>query len=226
LTEHQPRWSHLLYQWRGMGVAACVGLAIGVVGAWTGRRPAPVAYVTAIWGSLFAFHLLSSVALPHYYLLWAPFSVLVAAMGLVELADRTGSGDLVARWRRAPGPAAALGVATAALAVSGLVATWRTATVEPGAYGDLVEALDARGVTPTSVRFQGESVERYFPDVPSGQVGFTPASVPFDLLVLDPRDLPLLPDGVADAARVQAEAAGLQPHQIGRLEVWYADPAG
>jgi 4-amino-4-deoxy-L-arabinose transferase-like glycosyltransferase len=225
LTQHQPRWAHLQYQWRGMGRAACVGLGIGAIGAWTGRRRAPIAFVTAIWGSLFAVHLLSSVALPHYYLLWAPFSVLVAAMGLVELADRRGSGDLAERWRRAPGPTAALGVAVLALAASGLVATWRTATLEPGAYGDLVEALEARGVAPTSVRFQGESVERYFPDVPSGQVGFTSASVPFDLLVLDPRDVPLLPDGVADEARAQAAAAGLQRHKIGRLEVWFADPS-
>jgi len=233
VTEHQPRWSHLLYQWRGMGAAACVGLVIGVVGAWTGRRRVPIAYVTAIWGTLVALHLLSIVALPHYYLLWAPFSVLVAAMGLVELADRTKAvtgpagrstaGDLAARWRRAPGPAAALGVAAVALAASGLVATWRTATLGPGAYGRLVAELDAQGVAPTSVRFQGESVERYFPDVAAGQVGFTPASVPFDLLVLDPRDVPLLPAGVADAARAQAQAAGLRPHQIGRLEVWYTD---
>ena len=71
---------------------------------------------------------------------------------------------------------------------------------------------------------QGEAVERYFPDVPSGQVGFTDSAVPFDLLILDPRDVPLLPDGVADDARSQARAAGLAPHQIGRLEVWYAEP--
>jgi 4-amino-4-deoxy-L-arabinose transferase-like glycosyltransferase len=233
LTEHQPRWSHLLYQWRGMGAAACVGLAIGVAGAWTGRRRAPVAYVTAIWLSLLAFHLLSSVALPHYYLLWAPFSVLVAAMGLVELWDQTaaprrarGGGDdgLGARWNRAPGPATALGIAALALVASGLVATWDTATIEPGDYGRLVTELEARDVQVTSVRFQGESVERYFPGTPSGQVGFTDASVPFDLLILDPRDLPLLPAGAADAARAQAQGAGLVPHQIGRLEVWYADP--
>ncbi len=229
LTEHQPRWSHLRYQWRGMGVAACLGLAIGVVGAWTGRHRAPVVYASALWLSLLGFHLLTSVALPHYYLLWAPLSVLVAAMGLVELAERTadpaggrdGIGD---RWRRAPGPAAALGVAAVALVAAGVVATWRTATIEPGDYGRLAADLDARGVEPTSVRFKGESVERYFPDADSGQVGFTDASVPFDLLVLDPRDVPLLPDGVADRVRSQAQAAGLQPHRVGRLEVWYAEP--
>ena len=226
LTEHQPRWSHPWYQWRGMGAAACIGLGIGVIGAWTGRNRRPIAYVTAIWLSLFAFHLLSSVALPHYYLLWAPFSVLVAAMGLVELADRTaGAGtSLAQRWNRAPGPATALGVAAVALVVSGVVGTWRTATLAPGDYGRLVAVLDARRVEATSVRFQGESVERYFPDVPSGQVGFTSASVPFDVLVLDPRDVPLLPDGVADGVRAEARAAGLEPHQVGRLEVWYGEP--
>ncbi|MCU1372137.1 MAG: hypothetical protein JWO77_3331 [Ilumatobacteraceae bacterium] len=226
LTEHQPRWSHLLYQWRGMGAAACVGLAIGVVAAWTGRRRRPIAYATAIWLSLFAVHLLSSVALPHYYLLWAPFCVLVAAMGLVELGERTAPGRIAARWNRAPGPATALGVAAFALVASGLVGTWRTATIGPGDYGRMITELEARGVQPTSVRFQGESVERYFPDTASGQVGFTDASVPFDLLVLDPRDVPLLPDGVADRARAQARSAGLAPHQIGRLEVWYAGPDG
>ena len=68
-------------------------------------------------------------------------------------------------------------------------------------------------------------MERYFPDVASGQVGFTDASVPFDLLILDPRDVPLLPDGVAEQARSQAAASGLTAHRIGRLEVWYAEPA-
>jgi hypothetical protein len=238
LTQHQPRWSHLLYQWRGMGAAASVGLAIGIVGAWTGRRRRSIAYVTAIWLSLVAFHLLSSVALPHYYLLWAPFSVLVAAMGLVELAHRTappgasepaasgsaGRLDLVGRWQRAPGPATALGIAAIALVGSGLVATWRTATLEPGDYGRLVAELEAQGIEPTSVRFQGESVERYFPGAATGQLGFTDPSEPFDVLVLDPRDLPLLAPGAVDQVRSQAQAAGLQPHQIGRLEVWYAPP--
>lgn len=230
LTEHQPRWAHLLYQWRGMGAATCVGLVIGVVGAWTGRRRAPVVYATAMWLTLLGFHLLSSVALPHYYLLWAPFSVLVAAMGLTELGERTRasegpSGDLAARWQRAPGPATALGIAILALVGSGLVATVRTATLEPGDYGRLVAELDERGVEPTAVRYQGEAVERYFPQAVVGQVGFT-AEGPFDLLVLDPRDVPLLPDGAADDLRSQAGAAGLAPHQIGRLEVWYAEPSG
>ncbi len=238
LTQHQPRWAHLLYQWRGMGTAAIIGLVIGVAGAWTGRRRAPIAYVTAIWLSLFAVHLLSSVALPHYYLLWAPFSVLVAAMGLIELWARTSvpagssgtdpaspGSNLVSRWNRAPGPATALAIAAVALVTGGAVATWRTATVERGDYGRLAVELEARGVEPTSVRFQGEAVERYFPGAASGQVGFTDPSVPFDLLVIDPRDAPLLPAGVADGARAAARAAGLEPHQIGRLEVWYAEPS-
>jgi hypothetical protein len=131
---------------------------------------------------------------------------------------------VAARWNRAPGPATALGIAAVALVGSGLLATWRTATIEPGDYGRLVTELDAHGIAPTAVRFQGEAVERYFPDAASGQVGFTDPAAPFDLLVLDPRDVPLLADGVADAVRAQAEAAGLQPHRIGRLEVWYAGP--
>ncbi len=243
LTHHQPRWAHLLYQWRGMGAAAVVGLVIGVAGAWTGRRRAPIAYATAIWLSLFAVHLLSSVALPHYYLLWAPFSVLVAAMGLVELADRTtapeGGADRTAavagradrrgaglpeRWNRAPGPATALAIAALALGASGLVATWRTATIESGDYGRLATELQDRGIEPASVRFQGEAVERYFPAADVAQIGFADPSTPFDLLVLDPRDVPMLPAGVADGARAGARTAGLAPHRIGRLEVWYADP--
>lgn len=231
LTHHQPRWAHLLYQWRGMGAAVCIGLAIGMVGAWTGRRRRPIAFVTAIWATLLGVHLLSSVALAHYYLLWAPFGVLVAAMGLVELGERTaaprgGSNTVAERWRRAPGPATALGVAALLLVVGGAVGTYRTLTLEPGDYGRMVAALDAAGVRPTSVRFQGEAVDRYFPDIASGQVGFTDPSAPFDLLILDPRDLPLLPAGAADDARAAAQAAGLSPHQIGRLEVWYADPTG
>ncbi|WP_421118947.1 hypothetical protein ACE2AJ_16505 [Aquihabitans daechungensis] len=234
LTNHQPRWSHLLYQWRGMGAAAVVGLAIGVAGAWTGSRRRPIAFVTAIWLTLVAFHLLSSVALPHYYLLWAPFSVLVASMGLVELAERTRRDPqetpppmpegLVARWQRAPGPATAVALAALLLVGAGLVGTRDTATLRRGDYGDLVAHLEDEGVHPASVRFQGESVERYFPDLDVGQVGFTDSSLPFDLLVLDPRDVPLLPAGVADEVRSRAQAQGLSPHQVGRLEVWYAEP--
>ena len=86
LIEHQSRTSHLGYQWRGMGWAACTGLLIGIIGAWSAGRSRAIALVSGIWLTLLAFHLLSSVALPHYYVLWAPFSVLLAAMGLVELA--------------------------------------------------------------------------------------------------------------------------------------------
>jgi len=122
LTTHQPRYSHLLYQWRGMGWAACTGLLIGVIGAWTGRgHRLAIGFASAIWLSLLGFHLLSSVALPHYYLLWAPFSVLVAAMGLAELVDRgalpigdaataKGPNGIAAHWQRAAGPTAAVAV--------------------------------------------------------------------------------------------------------------------
>jgi hypothetical protein len=98
-----------------------------------------------------------------------------------------------------------------------------TATIEPGDYGRMVAALDAEGIEPTSVRFQGEAVERYFPDADAGQIGFTDPSLPFDLLVLDARDLPMLAPAAADEARAAAQANGLTAHRIGRLEVWYGD---
>lgn len=216
----EPWTSHLLYQWRGMGPLANIGIAIGMVGAWTGRRRAEVALVTGIWGTLLATHLLTSVALPHYYLLWAPFSVLLAAMGLAEMAHRT---DAVSRL-----------AATAAgtlLVVAGLGATWQVATLRQGDYGRMAAQLQAQGVRPKIVRFQGEAVERYFPTVEQqpgidvGQVGLSDPFVAFDVLVLDPRDTPLLPGHTLEDLRAQAEQYGLVRQRIGRLEVW-SRPSG
>ena len=237
LIDRQGHATHLLYQWRGMGWAVCLGLLVGVVGAWTGRRRAPIVFVSAIWLTLLGLHLVSTVALPHYYVLWAPFSVLVAAMGLAELAQRTAPApgqvdagtwvrQLAVRWRRSPGPVAALGLAAVLLVGGGLANTWSTATLEPGMYAAMVDDLAAAGVHPAAVRYQGEAVDRYFPHAVTGQLGFTPADQPFDLLVLDDRDVPMLPAGVADEARAAAAGAGLTPHRLGRLELWYADPAG
>lgn len=81
-----------------------------------------MALVTGIWATLLGVHLLTSVALPHYYLLWAPFSVLLAAMGLAELAGRA---EPVPRWA-----ATAAGTLLAAAALGprvgrGHAAAWR-----------------------------------------------------------------------------------------------------
>lgn len=211
----QPRWSHLLYQWRGMGPLACLGLLVGFGGAWADRRRPATRYVAAIWATLLGLHLLSAVALPHYYLLWAPFSVLLAAMGLVHL---------LAPVRR---PAQrAVGVAgVTLLAVAGVVGLVDVATVDRGDYGRLTAELERRGVEPTAVRYQGEAVDRYFPGAPAGQIGFSDPDAAFDLLVLDPRDVPMLPAGAADAERARAAAAGLAEHHVGRLEVWFREPS-
>ncbi len=213
-TTSQPRWAHLVYQWRGMGPLACTGLLVGFAGAWADRHRPATRYVAAIWVTLLGLHVLSPVALPHYYLLWAPFSVLLAAMGLVHL---------LAPVRQ---PAVrALGLAgVVLLAVAGALALVDVATVDRGDYGRLVAELDRRGVQPTAVRYQGEALDRYFPGAPAGQIGFSEPTDPFDLLVLDPRDVPMLPAGAADAERGRAAAAGLTEHRIGRLEVWFRDP--
>ena len=84
--------------------------------------------------------------------------------------------------------------------------------------------LAAAGVRPTAVRYQGEAVDRYFPGAAAGQIGFSDPAAPFDLLLLDPRDVPMLPAGAADAERRRAAAAGLTEHRVGRLEVWFREP--
>lgn len=84
---------------------------------------------------------------------------------------------------------------------------------------------------PDVVRFQGEAVERSFPSseqqpgIDVGQVGLSDPSVPFDVLVLDPRDTPFLPPEAVAQLREQAQQLGLEQHRIGRLEVW-VPPAG
>lgn len=214
-TTSQPRWAHLVYQWRGMGPLACLGLLVGFAGAWADRRRPATRYVAAIWATLLGFHLLSSVALPHYYLLWAPFSVLLAAMGLVHLLAPV----------RPPG-VRAIGLAgVALLAAAGIVGLVDVATVDRGDYGRLTAELDRRGVEATAVRYQGEAVDRYFPGAIAGQIGFSDPNAAFDLLLLDPRDVPMLPAGAADAERERAAAAGLTEHRVGRLEVWFREPS-
>lgn len=228
LTRHQPRWSHLLYQYRGLGVLGSLALVIGWAGAWTDRRRVATTYLAALWLTLLGFHLISSVALPHYHLLWAPFSVLVAAVGVDALLrwgpERSGRQTAPPRSRPwAPRtPRGLLGTTALVLvALSGLVATVKVASLGNGDYSRLRPTLAAAGVQPSGIRYQGEAVDRYFPGVPAGQVGFSDPSAPFDVLVLDPDDVVMLPPGVADEQRTQARAAGLEPHQVGRLEVWW-----
>ncbi|MEZ5178588.1 MAG: glycosyltransferase family 39 protein [Acidimicrobiales bacterium] len=212
-TTSQPRWAHLLYQWRGMGPLACLGLLVGFAGAVADHRRPATRYVAAIWATLLGFHVLSAVALPHYYLLWAPVSVLLAAMGLVHLLAPV----------RTPTVRALGAAGVALLAAAGIVGLVDVATVDHGDYGRLVAELDRRGIEPTAVRYQGEAVDRYFPNAPAGQIGFSDPNAPFDLLVLDPRDVPMLPAGAAGAERARAAAAGLAEHRIGRLEVWFRE---
>lgn len=110
------------------------------------------------------------------------------------------------------------------LAVAGLAGTVQVATLDRGDYGRMTEELARRGVTATAVRYQGEAVDRYFPRAVSGQIGFSDPNGPFDVLVLDPRDVPMLGEGSADQVRERAAAQGLVAHRIGRLEVWFRDP--
>ena len=238
-TTSQPHWDHLLYQWRGMGSLACVGLLIGLVGAWVDRSRFATRYVAGIWATVLGYHLISPVALPHYYLLWAPFSVLLAAMGLDRLLRDAPSRSGARTHRRNP-PQAGVSATSSALtplrvlglvgvgllASAGLIGTVQIATLDRGDYGRMTEELARRGVTATAVRYQGEAVDRYFPHAESGQIGFSDPSAPFDVLVLDPRDVPMLVAGTADEVRQRAAALGLTSHRIGRLEVWYRDPPG
>jgi len=222
-TTSQPHWDHLLYQWRGMGPLACVGLLIGLVGAWVDRSRFATRYIAGIWATLLAYHLISPVALPHYYLLWAPFSVLLAATGLDRLLR-----DAPARSGATPlTPLRMLGlVGVGLLASAGLIATVQIATLDQGDYGRMVDELAHRRVTATAVYYQGEAVDRYFPHVVSGQIGFSDPGPTIDVVVLDPRDVPMLGAGTADEVRQRATALGLTSHRIGRLEVWYRDPPG
>lgn len=216
----EPWTSHLVYQWRGMGPLASLGIAIGMVGAWVGRRRPEVVLVTGIWATLLGVHLLTSVALPHYYLLWAPFSVLLAAMGLADLASRP---EPVSR--------SAAALAGALLVAAALGTAWQVATLRPGDYGRMAHQLQDEGVRPQVVRFQGEAVERYFPTqgqqpgIDVGQVGLSDPLVAFDVLVLDPRDTPMIPDASLAQLREQAQQYGLVQHRVGRLEVWYRPPS-
>lgn len=227
LIHRQSHLANLLYQYRGLGVLGSTALVIGWLGALTDRRRVATTYLAAIWLTLLGVHLLSTVALPHYHLLWAPFSVLVAAVGLDALL-RWGP-EQAGRRSAAPGrpwalrtPRGVIGAAALVLlALSGLVATAKVATVQEGDYGRLQRTLAAEDVHPTSVRYHGEAVDRYFPGVPASPVGFGDPSTRFDLLVLDSRDVPMLPAGLADRQRIEALAAGLAVHRIGRLEVWW-----
>ncbi|MCU1452637.1 MAG: hypothetical protein JWN46_783 [Acidimicrobiales bacterium] len=217
LQFRQPWWSHFAYQLRGMGIPACGALVVGMVTAWVVRRRSlEVAFVTAVWLTLLLTHVLTRVALPHYYLLWAPITVLLGALGLVELVDQR---------RGHAAPLAALGAAgLTALAVVGAVATARTATLPVGAYGKMARVLAAEHVTPARALYIGESVDRYLPRTVAFPVGFGDETQRVDLIVIDPRDAPSAGAGKVPELRARARAWGLTEHHVGRLELWYAPP--
>ena len=196
-----------------MGPVACGALAVGAVCAWLSRRWEPVAYVTAAWLGLWGAHLFTSVALPHYYLLWAPITVLLGAMGLVEMIDRRNHRGRLAQ---------AVGVAAvAALAVVGVANTVATARLRVGDYGRMGQVLATKRIRPARALYVGETVERYLPGIQADAVGFVDEHRRFGLLVLDPRDTPSVGPGEVAALRARARSFGLTPHHIGRLEVWY-----
>lgn len=136
--DRAPWWAYGWWQWRSVGTVALVALVTAAVAGVllpTSRWVTGLLAASVLW-PLAYLSLMAGFGLPHYLHLWQPVLVLLAAVGVTELARRRGAARLGA------------GALLAALAVVGAQTLWAIAATERlgyGAVGDLLDDTDLGG---------------------------------------------------------------------------------
>ena len=88
----------------------------------------------------------------------------------------------------------------------------------------MADQVAADGVAPKRILIYSEAVAPYFPGAFDALAPFDDGSVPAQLVVLDPSLTDAVTPEVVDQWRTWARGWGLQPHRVGRLEAWWAEP--
>lgn len=126
-VSHPPWWANLWFAWDGLGTLLVVLLVIGVVAALVVTRDHLVAFcLMGLLGPVVFFFFFAGVALPFYWVMWAPLAITVSVVGWRSVLLLLGRG---ARGRSWVVPAAAAGLAILA-AVPAVASTRTTASLE------------------------------------------------------------------------------------------------
>ncbi|KQQ07297.1 ArnT family glycosyltransferase [Rathayibacter sp. Leaf296] len=153
-----PWWANLWFTAVGLGVPALAVLLAGLLLALIApRQRALVLYLGSATALLLVFHLaISSVALPHYYAVWA---WLLCALAGVSVAEAL-------RGRVSLPPRVARGVGAVLLAASVVIGATSTVGVlqeRPTGVARVADALRERGLDEGLVLVQGMSSGVYVP---------------------------------------------------------------
>jgi hypothetical protein len=110
IYDRAPWWGNLWWQWKSLGTAAAVSVAVSVVLApFLLRRELVVLLLGTVLLFLAFFIGRLEYALPHYYYDWQPPLILVTALVLYQLARRGVRGQAVAAVLAIPLALAAIG---------------------------------------------------------------------------------------------------------------------
>jgi hypothetical protein len=215
-----PWWAHLKYQLDADGPLLVAALLVGLGCVLLSRRRLVVVYLLAATLALVITAMASPVALPHYRAIWTAPLVLLVAIGLTEQVERLlGRGSA----RVAPAPLLA-SLALVVLVAFGVGALAQVATMEPGDHRRLAAAARRDGVAPERILIYSDSMAPYFPGAIDALAPFDDGQVPAQMVVLDPSLTDAVTPDVVERWRAWARGWGLQPHHIGRLEGWWAEP--
>jgi Dolichyl-phosphate-mannose-protein mannosyltransferase len=133
IYDRAPWWGNLWWQWKSLGTAAAISVAVSVVLApFLLRRELVVLLLGTVLLFLAFFILRLEYALPHYYYDWQAPLALTVALVLYELA------------RRGMATRALAAVLAIPLALAALATVRDVARVEPGDYAALKRALGDR----------------------------------------------------------------------------------
>ncbi|WP_188940644.1 ArnT family glycosyltransferase [Nakamurella endophytica] len=174
VTPRPPWWANLYWMWEGLGVAATIALAIGLVllAVQRGRPTAVTALVAANLAALAVFLLaVSSVALQHYYYALVPEITVLAALGIGRPLDIW----LTRRTRPRPADSPQAGAVLRCAALAAVLATGvaavglsvQTATQHPGGVKLAAEILAVEHVPPGPIVVAGFRPLEYQPYLPT-----------------------------------------------------------
>jgi 4-amino-4-deoxy-L-arabinose transferase-like glycosyltransferase len=203
-----PWWTNPVRVVEGVGWPTVVVLLIGIVAALVIRPDRLVAVLGVSLGLLVVFYCTANVALPHYYQVWMPWAIALAAVGLVRLA----------RLRPPVTTVVAL-VAVAVTVVTAAVVVRTVADARLTGFARIDSVLAARGV-PTGERLLVSGASQQSFGVFVGARGATQQVTHGDYGVLvdgvDPR-FPMEPE-IRDLLRTHRQ--DFETFRVDALRVW------
>ena len=214
-----PWWAHLRYQLDADGPVLLGAVLVGLACVLLSRHRLVVVYLLAATASLVFTAMVSPVALPHYRAVWTAPLILLVAIGATEQVEK-----LAATGRRVSPASLAASVALVAMVGTGVVTMGHLATLGDGDHRTVATLAAADGVEPGRILMYSDAVAPYFGDAADVLIPFDDGAVPAEMVVLDPSLSDALAPELVARWREWANAWGLQPHRVGRLEAWWAEP--